>query len=279
MAHVRFVARVALPCHASFPPDATRRQQCDLGDHLGTRVHTPTPRLGQANDSVDQVLADEPITNVTLGTVRDLAVHNGSTTTVGNHRGFDAFGNLDPATVDLLFAFTGRPLDRDTGLQNNLHRCYEPANGRWISEDPIGFAAGDANLYRYVLNSPTNYIDPTGLEPKVSAHILKLLSSGKLADIKEAISLLSQFTGKAAVETASKLVATTLGAVYKYYPLAALKCDQAAKLVQNAFAQIGVQAQTIWLHAERGRYLKYDGILFSQDGRHCVVRVGNRIYD
>lgn len=35
--------------------------------------------------------------------------------------------------------------------------------GRWLTEDPVGFAAGDTNLYRYVGNSPTNVSDPTGL--------------------------------------------------------------------------------------------------------------------
>jgi hypothetical protein len=30
--------------------------------------------------------------------------------------------------------------------------------------DPLGFEAGDANLYRYVGNNPTNATDPTGLE-------------------------------------------------------------------------------------------------------------------
>ena len=35
--------------------------------------------------------------------------------------------------------------------------------GRWLSQDPIGFAAGDANLYRYVGNGATNAVDPTGL--------------------------------------------------------------------------------------------------------------------
>jgi len=30
--------------------------------------------------------------------------------------------------------------------------------------DPLGFAAGDANLYRYVGNDPTGMIDPSGLE-------------------------------------------------------------------------------------------------------------------
>jgi len=41
---------------------------------------------------------------------------------------------------------------------------YDPATGRWNSEDPIVFRAGDPNLYRYVGNSPTNAVDPTGLQ-------------------------------------------------------------------------------------------------------------------
>ena len=39
---------------------------------------------------------------------------------------------------------------------------YDPKLGRFISEDPIGFAGGDVNLYGYVANSPVNRKDPTG---------------------------------------------------------------------------------------------------------------------
>ncbi|GAB6188034.1 RHS repeat-associated core domain-containing protein [Thermopirellula anaerolimosa] len=39
--------------------------------------------------------------------------------------------------VDSLFLFTGRPFDQDTQLQNNLNRWYDPAVGRWLSEDPV----------------------------------------------------------------------------------------------------------------------------------------------
>jgi hypothetical protein len=42
---------------------------------------------------------------------------------------------------------------------------YDPTIGRWLSEDPIGFEAGDANLYRYVGNGPANATDPSGLVP------------------------------------------------------------------------------------------------------------------
>ena len=41
-------------------------------------------------------------------------------------------------------------------------RRYDCGIGRWISQDPIGFGAGDANLYRYVRNNPVNAVDPSG---------------------------------------------------------------------------------------------------------------------
>jgi uncharacterized protein RhaS with RHS repeats len=39
---------------------------------------------------------------------------------------------------------------------------YDTRIGRWLEEDPIEFEAGDPNLYRYVGNSPINFIDPSG---------------------------------------------------------------------------------------------------------------------
>jgi RHS repeat-associated protein len=35
-------------------------------------------------------------------------------------------------------------------------RHLDTAQGRWMSKDPIGFEAGDVNLYRYVGNDPIN---------------------------------------------------------------------------------------------------------------------------
>jgi len=40
---------------------------------------------------------------------------------------------------------------------------YDPSIGRFLTQDPLGFAAGDINLYRYVRNSPLNDTDPSGL--------------------------------------------------------------------------------------------------------------------
>jgi RHS repeat-associated protein len=72
--------------------------------------------------------------------------------------------NNDPAAVDELFGYTGREWDSDVKLQYNRARWYDPAQGRWISQDPIGFSAGDVNLYRYVGNGVTGATDPSGLE-------------------------------------------------------------------------------------------------------------------
>ena len=46
---------------------------------------------------------------------------------------------------------------------NTTARWYDVI-GMWLSEDPIRFEAGDANLYRYVTNQPTNKTDPSGLD-------------------------------------------------------------------------------------------------------------------
>ena len=139
----------------------------------------PTHRYlwGQA---VDQILADEIVDDGgaedvlwTLtdhqNTVRDLAVYDDilDQTSVVNHIAYDSFGNVTSETnaaVDHLFGYTGRAFDETTGLQNNLHRWYDAAVGRWLSEDPIGFEANDANLYRYVGNSSVNAADPSGLK-------------------------------------------------------------------------------------------------------------------
>jgi len=136
--------------------------------------------LWQAN-AIDQIMADEQVTTPSspgsvvwpltdhLGTVRDLAAYDDATgiTSIANHRVYDSYGNLTSKTnaaVDCLFGFTGRAYDALTGLQDNWHRKYDPAIGRWTSEDPIRFTAGQSNLNAYCGNSPTNGIDPCGMK-------------------------------------------------------------------------------------------------------------------
>jgi RHS repeat-associated protein len=65
------------------------------------------------------------------------------------------------------FQFTRREND-GTGLYNYRARYYSPGLRRFISEDPLGFAGGDLNLYAYALNSPTNFTDPLGFAVDVT---------------------------------------------------------------------------------------------------------------
>jgi RHS repeat-associated protein len=60
------------------------------------------------------------------------------------------------------YLFTGRQFDPESGNYYYRARVYSPALGRFMSMDPLGFEAGDYNLYRYVENNPLRFVDPTG---------------------------------------------------------------------------------------------------------------------
>nr|WP_281383179.1 polymorphic toxin-type HINT domain-containing protein [Microbulbifer rhizosphaerae] len=76
------------------------------------------------------------------------------------------FGALVGSTAQAGFDFTGKRLDADTGLYYFGARYYDATLGRFITSDS-GLGApktrpGAFNRYAYVLNSPSNYNDPTG---------------------------------------------------------------------------------------------------------------------
>jgi len=126
--------------------------------------------------AVDQVFMEESIGEIlwgladNQGTIRDVANYDPieDESSVLNHRKFDSFGNITAesnSSIEFRYAYTGRYFDEDSNLQYNRARWYDATVGRWISEDPIGFAAGDANVSRYVGNGPTNFIDFDGHRP------------------------------------------------------------------------------------------------------------------
>ncbi|ECC9296315.1 RHS repeat-associated core domain-containing protein, partial [Salmonella enterica subsp. salamae] len=55
----------------------------------------------------------------------------------------------------------GQQYDEETGLYYNRHRYYDPLQGRYITQDPIGLRGG-WNFYVYTSN-PIIEIDPLGL--------------------------------------------------------------------------------------------------------------------
>lgn len=178
-------AGIGDPTQEIYIYDGLRQERGNAGDHIllafdeeGDLTHRYLH-----GPNVDQVLAAEEVADPEvegdvlwaltdhLGSVRDLAEYDDGTdaTTVVNHITYDAFGNITSETnaaVDFLFGFTGRERDAESDLQFNRARYYDAAIGRWISEDPIGFEAGDENLVRYVGNGVVNATDPSGLDGK-----------------------------------------------------------------------------------------------------------------
>ena len=63
--------------------------------------------------------------------------------------------------------FTGSVYDKTTGLQYMNARFYQPATGRFLSQDSYTGNPYDPwtqHLYTYCGNNPTNMVDPTGHE-------------------------------------------------------------------------------------------------------------------
>ncbi len=71
------------------------------------------------------------------------------------------------SSYDNTILYTGREFDPTTGLYYYRARWYDTGTGNFTTRDPLGFAAGDANLYRYVGNRPVGSTDPTGLWEEV----------------------------------------------------------------------------------------------------------------
>nr|WP_255263711.1 RHS repeat-associated core domain-containing protein [Pseudomonas aegrilactucae] len=67
--------------------------------------------------------------------------------------------------------FQGQYHDHETGLHYNRYRYYDPEVGRFIGQDPIGYAGG-LNLFAYTPN-PVGWIDPLGLtgDPATATHV------------------------------------------------------------------------------------------------------------
>ena len=84
-------------------------------------------------------------------------------TPYGSMQTFAANWTPDSDASGNTILFAGQQLDSATGLYYMNARWYNPLTGDFITRDPLGFAAGDANLYRYAGGNPVSRSDPTGL--------------------------------------------------------------------------------------------------------------------
>jgi RHS repeat-associated protein len=121
--------------------------------------------------AVDEILARTNTSGTTswylrdqIGSVTDVVNASGS---VIDHIVYDPYGNIvteTNATNGDRFKFAGMGYDSATGLYYDHARYYDAVTGKFMSQDPKSFSAGDTDLYRYVGNSPTSSTDPSGMD-------------------------------------------------------------------------------------------------------------------
>ena len=130
---------------------------------------------------IDEILKRTDYTRTTNQTVYYQGDHEGSITHLTDATGsileyyrYDVFGKptiynssgqaIQNSAFGNRILFTGREYVATFGIYEYRNRAYHPGLGRFMSEDPKGFDAGDYNLFRYCHNDPEDLTDPMGLD-------------------------------------------------------------------------------------------------------------------
>jgi len=140
--------------------------QFNGGGTLTERYLTNPNALSQFYGQVSASGTTEWYLTDNLGSIRQVISTSGSSLDAIT---YDPYGNILSQTNSAnapRFLYTGGAYDPITGTYLDDAREDDPEDGRWLSQDPLGFAAGDTDLYRYVFNEPTTNMDPTGLGEK-----------------------------------------------------------------------------------------------------------------
>jgi RHS repeat-associated protein len=102
---------------------------------------------------------------------------------------YDAFGKRNVFDADFTAktgttfnwnrAFTGQVIDIETSLMLYRERYYNVLLGRFVTRDPINYEDDSCNIYRYIKNQSTSYVDSMGLMlDSISAAIRGCLQCG-----------------------------------------------------------------------------------------------------
>jgi len=76
--------------------------------------------------------------------------------------GYPPLSSAGRSEVGLPYLYTGQRFDPESGLQYSKHRVYDPAVGKFLRRDLVGYGDGPS-LYGYARSNPTTWTDPFGL--------------------------------------------------------------------------------------------------------------------
>jgi RHS repeat-associated protein len=150
--------------------------ECDGNDAVQIR-YLYGPGIDHILESVDSVGTNQHFADA-LGSVSKITDNTGS---ILKKFTYDSFGNIVADSGSVIaddVTYTGREHESELGIYYYRARYYDPLTGRFMVRDPLGFAAGDVNLYRYVGNAPVNFNDPFGLERSYTFANISLSGGG-----------------------------------------------------------------------------------------------------
>jgi RHS repeat-associated protein len=139
---------------------------------------------------------------------------------------YEPFG-AGTASSRTRFGYTGRERDPSTGLLHYRARWQDPEQGRFLTEDPIGYSGG-GNVYAYVGNNPLTFVDPLGLswqtflEGLLVGGLESLLYAAVFAVIFSALTAATAGTALAVIPPALSLLLTAGAAISVAEQIAAL---------------------------------------------------------
>ncbi len=178
--------------------------------------------------------------------------------------------------------YTGREWNHTFGLYEYRARGYEPKLGRFLSEDPLGFDAGDYNLYRYVANDPLDKTDPMGLyrvdengnlQPETTREFVQMgnaIEHGNTMDTTPAIDPIDILSFGIAKLAASALGRVATSAITRETAISGLGKAE----MKLAAAKLGLpEAQAAGVKSAITRATSKSAINVTQSGANVTVKV------